>query len=78
MRLPPVLRAYLRSPAGVIGLVLLLAVLAMAATADLFFPRDPLSLAGRSAVQGSSRLQRFQPDDLTRERRRYRVPRSFS
>lgn len=49
-RRPPrfrVLRAYLRSPAGVIGLVLLLAVVAMAASADWYFPRNPLSLAGR-------------------------------
>ena len=38
---------YLRSPSAVIGLLLLLAVIAMAASADWFFPRDPLSLAGR-------------------------------
>jgi peptide/nickel transport system permease protein len=42
-----VLRAYLRSPAGVIGLALLLAVVAAALSADWLFPRDPLSLAGR-------------------------------
>lgn len=41
------LRAYLRSPAGVIGLVLLLAVLGAALSADWLFPRDPLALAGR-------------------------------
>jgi peptide/nickel transport system permease protein len=42
-----VLRAYLRSPAGVIGLALLLAVVAAALSADWLFPRNPLSLAGR-------------------------------
>lgn len=41
------LRAYLRSPAGMIGLLLLLAVIAAALSADWLFPRDPLSLAGR-------------------------------
>lgn len=41
------LRAYLRSPAGMIGLALLLAVIAAALAADALFPRDPLSLAGR-------------------------------
>lgn len=44
------LRLYLRNPAAVIGLVLFLAVLIMAASADLFFPRDPLSLAGRPLI----------------------------
>jgi len=41
------LRAYLRSPAGMIGLLLLLLVVAAALSADWLFPRDPLSLAGR-------------------------------
>jgi peptide/nickel transport system permease protein len=41
------LRLYLRNPAAVIGLLLLLAVLVLAATAGIFYPRDPLSLAGR-------------------------------
>jgi peptide/nickel transport system permease protein len=41
------LRLYLRSPAAIIGMLLLLAVLFMAGSADYFFPRDPLSLAGR-------------------------------
>jgi peptide/nickel transport system permease protein len=40
-------RLYFRSPAAVIGLVLLLAVLFLALSADYFYPRDPLSLAGR-------------------------------
>lgn len=40
-------RLFMRSPAAVIGLVLLLAVVAMALSADVLFPRDPLSLAGR-------------------------------
>jgi peptide/nickel transport system permease protein len=38
---------YARSPAAVVGLVLLLGVIFMAASADWLFPRDPLSLAGR-------------------------------
>jgi peptide/nickel transport system permease protein len=42
-----VLRRYLRSPAAVAGLVLLLLVVAMALSAPWVFPRDPLSLAGR-------------------------------
>jgi peptide/nickel transport system permease protein len=41
------LRSYFRSPAAVVGLVLLLIVLVMAATAGSLFPRDPLALAGR-------------------------------
>ncbi|MBC9178001.1 ABC transporter permease [Pseudoroseomonas ludipueritiae] len=41
------LRRYLRSPAALIGLVLLLLVIAMAISAPWVFPRDPLSLAGR-------------------------------
>jgi peptide/nickel transport system permease protein len=40
-------KRYLRSPAAVIGLVLLLLVIAMAISANWVFPRDPLSLAGR-------------------------------
>ena len=44
------LRAYFRSPPAVIGLALLLLVVAMAATADWFFPRNPLALAGRPLV----------------------------
>ncbi|QEL21456.1 ABC transporter permease [Bosea sp. F3-2] len=41
------LKRYFRSPAAVIGLVLLLVVIAMAASAGWLFPRDPLALAGR-------------------------------
>ncbi|MBX6367872.1 MAG: ABC transporter permease [Rhodospirillales bacterium] len=41
------LRRYLRNPGAAIGLVLLLLVLAMAGSADLLYPRDPLALAGR-------------------------------
>jgi peptide/nickel transport system permease protein len=41
------LRRYLRGPAAVVGLVLLLLVIAMAISAPWVFPRDPLSLAGR-------------------------------
>ncbi|MBU8536670.1 ABC transporter permease [Falsiroseomonas tokyonensis] len=41
------LRGYLRSPPAMIGLLLLLAIVAMAISADWLFPRDPLALAGR-------------------------------
>ena len=41
------LRLYLRNPAALIGLVLLFLVLFLAGSADLLFPGDPLSLAGR-------------------------------
>lgn len=41
------LRDYARNPAAIIGLLLLLAVLAMAMSAGIFFPKDPLALAGR-------------------------------
>lgn len=41
------LKRYLRSPPAVIGLVLLALVLFMALSAGWFYPRDPLSLAGR-------------------------------
>lgn len=43
-------KLYFRSPAAVIGLLLLILVLAMAATADWFYPRDPLALAGRPLI----------------------------
>ena len=42
-----VFERYLKSPSAVAGLGLLLLVIFMAATAGLFFPRDPLGLAGR-------------------------------
>lgn len=38
---------FLRSPASAIGLALFIAVLAMALSADILFPNDPLGLAGR-------------------------------
>jgi peptide/nickel transport system permease protein len=41
------LKRYLRNPAAVVGLLLLLAVVAAALGADWFYPRNPLSLAGR-------------------------------
>lgn len=41
------LRRYLASPPAVIGLALLVLVLAMAASADILFPKNPLDLAGR-------------------------------
>ena len=44
------LKLYFRSPPAVIGLLLLLLVLAMAATADWLYPRDPLALAGRPLI----------------------------
>jgi peptide/nickel transport system permease protein len=43
-------KLYVRSPAAVIGLVLLILVLAMAASADVLYPRDPLALAGRPLI----------------------------
>lgn len=44
------LRAYFRSPPAVLGLLLLLLIIAMAATAGWLYPRDPLALAGRPLV----------------------------
>jgi peptide/nickel transport system permease protein len=44
------LKLYFRSPPAIIGLVLLLLVLAMAVSADWFYPRDPLALAGRPLI----------------------------
>lgn len=44
------LRLYFRSPPAIIGLILLLLVLAMAISADWFYPRDPLALAGRPLI----------------------------
>lgn len=41
------LRLFVTSPAGIIGLVLLALVLAMAASAGTLYPNDPLALAGR-------------------------------
>lgn len=41
------IRLFLSSPVAVIGLVLLVLVVAMAASADLVYPGDPLDLAGR-------------------------------
>jgi peptide/nickel transport system permease protein len=41
------LKAYLRSPAALIGTAILLVVLAMGLGATFFYPADPLGLAGR-------------------------------
>ena len=41
------IKRYFRSPAAIAGLVLLLIVIAMAISAGLLYPRDPLALAGR-------------------------------
>jgi len=41
------LARYRRSPASIIGAVLLVAVIAVAVAAPFVFPKDPLSLAGR-------------------------------
>ncbi|MDR3435424.1 MAG: ABC transporter permease [Telmatospirillum sp.] len=43
----PILKRYFRSPVAILGLTLLLAVVALALSADLLFPRNPLALAGR-------------------------------
>ncbi|PWC18409.1 ABC transporter permease [Brenneria roseae subsp. roseae] len=40
-------KRYAHSPAALLGLILLLLVVGMALTADLFFPNNPLRLAGR-------------------------------
>lgn len=53
-----VFRRYLRNPAAVIGLVLLVLVVAMAVSAPWVFPRDPLSLAGRP-LQWPGASERF-------------------
>jgi len=44
------LKLYFRSPPAVIGPLLLILVLAMAVSADWFYPRDPLALAGRPLI----------------------------
>jgi len=44
------IRRYFRSPAAVIGLVLLLIVLVMAISASWLYPREPLALAGRPLI----------------------------
>src|ERR1700675_702574 len=43
-------KRYCRSPAAVVGLLLLLAVVAMAISAGWLYPRDPLALAGRPLI----------------------------
>src|SRR5580704_854298 len=43
-------KRYFRSPAAVMGLVLLLIVVAMAISAGWLYPRDPLALAGRPLI----------------------------
>lgn len=43
----PALKRFLRNPPAMVGLMLLLAVLSLALSADFLFPRNPLSLAGR-------------------------------
>jgi peptide/nickel transport system permease protein len=42
-----VLRRYMQNPAALVGATLLIIVLAVALSAPLVFPKDPLSLAGR-------------------------------
>jgi peptide/nickel transport system permease protein len=44
------LKLYFRSPPAIIGLLLLLLVLAMAAGAGWLYPKDPLALAGRPLI----------------------------
>jgi len=44
------IKCYFRSPAAVAGLILLLIVIAMAISAGLLYPRDPLALAGRPLI----------------------------
>src|SRR5258707_8043446 len=45
-----VVKRYFRSPAAVIGLVLLLIVVVMAMSAGWLYPREPLALAGRPLI----------------------------
>lgn len=52
------LRHFLRSPAAITGLFLLLSIIGLALSADLLFPRDPLALAGRP-LQWPSMTGRF-------------------
>ena len=42
-----ILARYIRNPAAALGLILLLAIVAMALSAPVVFPKDPLGLAGR-------------------------------
>jgi peptide/nickel transport system permease protein len=44
------IKRFCRSPAAVVGLLLLLAVVAMAISASWLYPRDPLALAGRPLI----------------------------
>src|SRR6202171_2458672 len=44
------LKRYCRSPAAIVGLLLLLVVVAMAISAGWLYPRDPLALAGRPLI----------------------------
>ena len=43
-------KRYFRSPAAVVGLILLGIVIAMAISAGFLYPRDPLALAGRPLI----------------------------
>src|SRR3954468_16008119 len=43
-------KRYFRSPAAVLGLILLLIVVGMAISAGYLYPRDPLALAGRPLI----------------------------
>src|ERR1700726_1079322 len=43
-------KRYFRSPAAVVGLMLLLVVVAMAISASWIYPREPLALAGRPLI----------------------------
>src|SRR3954451_4893144 len=43
-------KRYFRSPAAVVGLVLLLIVIVMAISASWIYPREPLALAGRPLI----------------------------
>jgi peptide/nickel transport system permease protein len=44
------IKRFCRSPAAVVGLLLLVAVVAMAISASWLYPRDPLALAGRPLI----------------------------
>nr|WP_043837716.1 ABC transporter permease [Roseomonas aerilata] len=45
--MPPAFRRFLRQPAAVAGALLLFAVIALAASADILYPEDPFEIVGR-------------------------------
>jgi len=52
------LKLYCRNRSAVLGLVILVSVLVLAATASIFYPDDPFRLAGKPAVTHSDAMWR--------------------